>query len=149
MAGARSGLALKMAEATVDALKLGNAEANESLAFLAAPNSERGVALNVRPALASPSSAPPAPASDSAVASRVMQHTEQTRFVNGKSFFQNGSHWIDAQAQKMPNAQRVRVQFNSREYYELAATVAEARPWLAIGQNVQFIHKGKLYEVYE
>ena len=69
--------------------------------------------------------------------------------MNGKNFFQNGSRWIDSAAQKMTNVQPVRVQFNSEEYFALASNRPEVRPWLALGQNVQFVLKGTLYEVYD
>jgi len=52
-------------------------------------------------------------------------------------------------AQKTPNAKRVRVQFNSAEYFALAAKEPESLPWLALGQNVQFVLKGTIYEIYE
>ncbi|MBI3191154.1 MAG: hypothetical protein HYZ36_00690, partial [Pedosphaera parvula] len=50
---------------------------------------------------------------------------------------------------KMTNAPRVRIQFNSAEYFALAAKQPEARPWLALGQNVQFVLHKTVYEIYE
>jgi hypothetical protein len=43
----------------------------------------------------------------------------------------------------------VRLQFNSKEYFAFAATNAAARPWLALGNNVQFVIKDTVYEIYE
>jgi hypothetical protein len=74
---------------------------------------------------------------------------QQARFVNGRNFFQNGSQWIDAQIQKMPQAKRVRIQFNSAEYYGLLARQPQTQFWLALGQNVHFALGDTIYEIYE
>ena len=139
VSGARSGLALKSAEAPADALALGNVEAGRSLAFTApaAP-----------PTLGGRGGVLGAPMQADTV-TRVAHYTQQAQFVNGRNFFQNGTQWIDALAQKMTNAPRVRIQFNSAEYFALAAKQPEARPWLALGQNVQFVLNKTVYEIYE
>jgi hypothetical protein len=81
---------------------------------------------------------------------RVAQYTQQTRFVNGKNFFQNqDQQWVDSDVQNLANAKRVRVQFDSEEYFALAAREPHALPWLALGRNVQFALDGTVYEVYE
>lgn len=80
---------------------------------------------------------------------RLEQSSEQTKFVSGKNFFQNGEQWIDAAVQKMPNAKRVRIQFNSSEYYAFIAKNSKAQAWLSLGANVQFALGGTIYEIYE
>ena len=80
---------------------------------------------------------------------RVSQYTQQQRFVNGRSFFQNGNQWIDTEVQKFQNAKRQRLQFNSPEYFAFAAKNSKALPWLALGRNVQFVLENTLYEIYE
>jgi hypothetical protein len=80
---------------------------------------------------------------------RVVQYAQQAQYVNGKNFFQNGNQWIDAAVQKATQAKKVRIQFNSPEYFRLAARESKALPWLALGQNVQFVLNGTVYEVYE
>src|SRR5438128_7158843 len=82
----------------------------------------------------------------------MMQFTEssqQNRFVGGVSFYQNGNKWIDAAVQKSTEAQRQRIQFNTQEYFDLAAKVPQVRPWLALGRNVQFVWNKTVYEIYE
>jgi hypothetical protein len=69
-----------------------------------------------------------APAETPATA-RLSQYTQQSRFVNGRAFFQNGKQWIDSTAQN--TAKRQRVQFNSEEYFNLLTKHPEAGPWLA------------------
>jgi hypothetical protein len=82
-------------------------------------------------------------------ATRLAQYTQQARFVSGRSFYQNGNQWIDASVQKLKDAKRVRVQFNSKDYFELAEKKPQVLPWLALGQNVQFALNGTVYEVYD
>ena len=143
VAGARYGLALKSADSAADALAAGNLEANRAFAFSAPgiPGSVDTPTLAGRPSLgqlAAPS-----------VVSRVAGYTQQSRFVNGRHFFQNGGQWIDSAAQKMTNAPRVRIQFNSIEYFALATRQSDALPWLALGQNLQFVLDGRVYEIFE
>ena len=83
----------------------------------------------------------------SPAAARVSQYTQQSRFVNGRAFFQNGNQWIDSNAQN--TAKRQRVQFNSEEYFNLLTKHPEAGPWLALGQNVVLTLDDTVYEIAE
>ena len=74
---------------------------------------------------------------------------QNSQFVNGRNFYNNGSQWVDSQVQQTQTARRVRMQFNSKEYFAFAATNAAARPWLALGNNVQFVLKDTVYEIYD
>ena len=87
-----------------------------------------------------------APAETPATA-RLSQYTQQSRFVNGRAFFQNGNQWIDSNAQN--TAKRQRVQFNSEEYFNLLTKHPEAGPWLALGQNVVLTLDDTVYEIAE
>ena len=132
----RSELAFKSANAPANAISAGGAEA------------QRGFA-----AAAPQSSAPSGPAGGvvtgrSAVAERVAQYTQQTQFAGGRSFYQNGNQWIDGSVQKLRNPKRVRIQFSSKEYFDLVAKKPETLPWLALGQNVQFALNDTIYEVF-
>ncbi len=88
-----------------------------------------------------------APAATPATA-RLSQYTQQSRFVNGRAFFQNGNQWIDSNAQNN-TAKRQRVQFNSEEYFNLLTKHPEAGPWLALGQNVVLALDDTVYEIAE
>jgi hypothetical protein len=83
------------------------------------------------------------------VAKQLDDVEQNTRVVRGKSFFQNGAQWVDADAQKAKNAKAVRVQFASDEYFKLLSSNADAAQWLALGRNVQFALGDTLYEVFE
>ncbi len=80
-------------------------------------------------------------------AARLSQYTQQSRFVNGRAFFQNGNQWIDSNAQN--TTKRQRIQFNSEEYFNLLSKHPEAGPWLALGQNVVLKLDDTVYEIAE
>jgi len=142
VAGARYGLALKSANQTSEALVLSNQEGERALLAMPAISGPHTSANN----LGSGQRETPAPLR------LMMQFTEpsqQSRFVGGVSFYQNGNQWIDAAVQKSTEAMRQRIQFNSQEYFDLAAKVPQVRPWLALGRNVQFVWNKTVYETYE
>jgi Ca-activated chloride channel family protein len=131
VAGARYGLALKAANAPASAAVNGAVESRRALGLSAA------------------SGGAPAASPTDRSRERLVQYSQQAQFVAGKSFFQNDKQWIDSDVQKHPKAKRVRIQFGSVEYFELVAKNAKALPWLALGQNVQFILDDTFYDIYE
>ncbi len=84
-----------------------------------------------------------------AAVTEVVELTQQSRFVNGRTFFFNSDRWIDSRVQTLPRAKRVRLQFNSADYFNLIATQPVVRPWLALGPRVQFVLRDVVYEVAE
>jgi Ca-activated chloride channel family protein len=86
----------------------------------------------------------PAAPSESA---KVAQYTQQSKFVNGRAFFQNGKQWIDSNAQN--TTKRQRVQFNSSEYFDLLKKHPESAPWMALGPNVLLALDDTVYEIGE
>ena len=138
-ARSRSELALKSANAPADAVTLGN---NESLNGLGG-GAVVGATSVPRVYVAG------SPVAARSEAERLAEYTQQTQFVGGRSFYQNGNQWIDAAIQKLKDPKRIRVQLNSKEYFDLVARKSEARPWLALGQNVQFVLNGTVYEIYD
>jgi hypothetical protein len=79
---------------------------------------------------------------------RLVQYAQQTQFVAGKNFFQNNKQWIDSEVQKYPNAKHVRIQFGSPEYFDLLAKNPKALPWVALGQDLQFVLDNTVYEIF-
>jgi Ca-activated chloride channel homolog len=128
LAGARYGYELKNATAPALATASGAVEANRALDIGGLP---RTAAL-----------------SDNSKV-RLAQYSQQGQFIAGKNFFQNDKQWVDAAAQKFQSAKRQRIQFNSTEYFAFAAKNSKALPYLALGQNVQFVLDDTLYEIYE
>ena len=132
LAGARYGNSLKMANGSFAATAAA-ADANLSV----------GVTGPVPPASVS------APAAEPNLRLAQYSNQGQGRFVAGRNFFQNGNQWVDALVQKQPNAKRVSIRFDSDDYFALAAREPQVLPWLALGQNVQFVWKGTIYEIHE
>jgi Ca-activated chloride channel homolog len=136
LAGARYGLLLKTADVSAAAAVSSATEANRALGF-AGGSSVGGVAA-----------VPPSSPNNSKA--RLANYSQQGQLIAGKNFFQNSSNqWVDSLAQQNQNAKRQRIQFNSTEYFEFAAAHPKALPWLALGQNVQFVLDGMLYDIYE
>jgi Ca-activated chloride channel family protein len=144
LADSRYGMVLRTASAPAAANAAAAVEASRALGFAGGfggggGGGQGGYVMPVQTA---------APSSDSR--ERVVQYTQQTKFVNGRNFFENNENqWVDSGVQSMPNARRVRVRFNSAEYFSLAAKQPAARPWLAMGRSVQFVLDGAVYEIYE
>jgi len=129
VAGARFGNALKSADNLAEPSLSGTLEASRALGVATPPPGA-------------------APSADAKV--RLVQYSQQGQLVAGKNFFQNANNqWVDSSVQKHQNAKKQRIQFNSTEYFEFAAKNPRALPWLALGQNVQFIMDGTLYDIYE
>ncbi len=97
-----------------------------------AAESSRGLGLTAAPAAL-------------AEAKRIAQYTQQSKFVSGRNFFQNGNQWVDSSAQNI--SKRERVQFNSDAYFALLRKHPEAAPWLALGQNLLLALDDTVYEI--
>jgi Ca-activated chloride channel family protein len=138
VAGARYGDVLKQAAAPSLAAENGSLEASRALGV------DARYQFSGRGGGATPATT--APSSDSK--ERLVQFSEQGRFVRGKNFYQNNSQWVDADAQKFQNAKRQRIEFNSSEYFDFAAKEKRALPYLALGDNVQFVLDETVYEIY-
>ncbi len=120
----------------------GVANARSQNAFKFAEQAPASIAAGASESMRGYEAAAPAERADSA---RVAQYTQQSKFVNGRAFFQNGRQWVDTTAQNLTKRQRV--QFNSEDYYALLQKHPEAAPWLALGQNVQVALGDTVYEV--
>jgi Ca-activated chloride channel family protein len=144
VANSQYGMNFKGAEvataAIADNISLGTRQAGGgTLSYSLQFNNSASLTTNVMPAAG--------PAQGNILA-QVNQSAQQTRFINGKNFFQNGSQWTDTEVQNAAKAQHIRIQFNSKEYFALARTNKQALPWLAQGNNVQFVLGGQIYEIY-
>lgn len=131
---ARSEQALKAANAPAAAVSAGNYEGQRSLgAPVPQTQSARGAAV-------------PTPTTGAA---QIAEYTQQSQFAGGRSFYQNGSHWIDSRIQSLKSPKQVRIQLASAEYFDLLRREPQVRPWLALGSNLQFVLRDAVYEIYE
>jgi Ca-activated chloride channel family protein len=88
----------------------------------------------------------------SAAGARTVQaamQNQQTRYINGRTFYQNGAQWVDALAQTQQQARKVQVKFNSDEYFALLRKHKDAAQWLSVGRNVQVVMDDTLYEIVD
>ena len=86
-----------------------------------------------------------APPAERERSERIGRYTQQSKFVNGRAFYQNGKQWIDSTAQRLTKRQQVR--FNTEEYFDLLKNHPDAAAWLALGSNVQVALGDTVYEV--
>ena len=121
---------------------VGGAQATEALRSadqLEAPAVARGLTLRGQ-------------VGEAAAGGQLVEHTlqaQQTRVVRGRTFYQNGAQWVDAQVQSRPDAQRVQVKFGSDEYFDLLTKHPDAAPWLSLGVNVQLVLDETVYDIVE
>ena len=83
------------------------------------------------------------------IARKATDVEQAARVVNGKSFTQNGNQWNDTSLQAVQDAKRNRVQFASKEYFDLLNDKPASAQWLALGNNVTFALDREIYEIYE
>lgn len=137
VAGARYGQMLRSAEAPASVMRYGLEE------------SERALGLASQAPGSTPAPVTALPPQQESSRKRLVQYSENTRFVAGKNFFQNGDKWIDSEAQKQNGAKRISLTFGSPEYFDLVSKHPEVSPWLAVGSNLEFVFNGVIYEIHE
>ena len=113
-----------------------------ALKFATQPSA--AVAGNTSEMIAGVTTAAPAEKEES---QRLTRYTQQSRFVNGRAFFQNGNQWVDANAQNLTRQTRIR--FNSEEYFDLLKKHPETAQWLALGRNMLLAVGDMVYEIFE
>jgi Ca-activated chloride channel family protein len=72
----------------------------------------------------------------------------QIRNVGGRAFYQNSIKWIDVYSVKN-TTKRSEIVFNSNEYYDLLKKEPSISQFYALGRNVEFEFKGKVYNIHE
>jgi len=107
-------------------------------------NGAAAVATPVSPSVALPSPTRPAQNAEQLTPSQIAQ---QTQTVGGKTFYQNGAQWIDADLQKHASARRVKISFGSSDYFALIQRSPAVAKWTALGTEVQFVFEGVIYEI--
>lgn len=149
-ASARYGMALKSATTADGAIAKGNLELQRAQVMAPPATPMLGGAGAGMAGLAGGRRPQAGPGSIAApVSAQPASRAQQSQFVGGRTFYQNGNQWIDAGVQKLTAAKHVRIQFDSPEYFALVAKEPKVLPWLALGQNVQFALGDKVYEIYE
>ena len=147
----RGNLSLKSADAPAVALEKARAEnLGGVIAGNAAPSDASTASTVASGGSFSVKSSPRLRGTAGDVQTKLGNVEQESRWVNGKCFTQNGANWSDTDVQSVKqDAKRNRVQFASKEYFDLLTSKPEAAQWLALGRNVQFTIGTELYDVYE
>src|SRR5450432_521771 len=120
VANARSQNYFKYADQAGVSISAGAAEASRGLTIAAAPAARPGT-------------------------DRIASYTQQSKYVHGRTFFQNGKQWVDSNTQNV--SKRQRVQFNSEDYFALLRKHPEAAAWMALGRNVLLALDDTVYDI--
>ena len=78
-----------------------------------------------------------------------MNLTQQVRNIQGRAVYQSGKFWIDSGLQNQSVKNKKRIQFNSKEYFQLLKDKPDTSQFLSLGQNVRFYYENTFYEIYE
>jgi len=140
VATARAQNMMKHAMVATDALEKSNAEFARGMGV---PSTVLAGSM----VMSSATAASPAPAADAN--SRVVQYTQNGKYVNGRSFYRNGNQWVDSNVSKQNSDKSVRLKFGSPEYFDFAAKHPETRAYLALGQNVRLVVAGTVYDIFD
>jgi len=73
----------------------------------------------------------------------------QTKNLQGRAIYQAGGFWVDSKIQTLKKPQIQRIQFASPEYFALLEKEPESAQFMALGKNVRFVLKERVYEIFE
>jgi Ca-activated chloride channel family protein len=77
----------------------------------------------------------------------LLRNTNQSQFVANKSFINQQGVWIDAEYSEKAQVPEVSVKFGSDEYFRLVARETGIAQFLALGEKVVVVWKGKVYRI--
>ena len=80
---------------------------------------------------------------------KIRNISEQVINIKHRPFYSNNDVWVDSKLSKMDKLNAQRIEFNTPEYFALLSKDNEVASYLALGRNVQFLHEGVVYEIYE
>ncbi len=75
--------------------------------------------------------------------------SETVCLVRGHRFVQRGQQWVDEAVVNMPQARRIRVRFDTPEFFQLLLKQPELLPNIIGIRNVQLAVGDTIYEIYE
>jgi len=75
--------------------------------------------------------------------------TQQIKNVQGRAFYQNNNLWIDSKVDDAKNKKINKIQFSSREYFDLLNKYPKTAEILSLSRNIKFIFNNEVYEIFE
>jgi Ca-activated chloride channel homolog len=77
----------------------------------------------------------------------LTRNSAQNQFVGSKNFFNQGNTWVDAEFVPGRSMPETVVKFGSEEYFALAFRESGLAQYLALGEEVTIVWKGRVYKV--
>lgn len=77
----------------------------------------------------------------------VLRNTAQNQFVANKNFTNQSNVWVDSDYQADARLPEVTIKFASDEYFRLIATERGIAQYLALGEQVVLVWRGRVYRV--
>lgn len=77
----------------------------------------------------------------------IVRNSSTNQFVGNKNFINQDGVWIDADAERLKNAQEVRIKFGSSEYFELIGRHRQLGQYLSLGEQVVVEWLGAIYRI--
>ena len=76
-----------------------------------------------------------------------VQNTITNQFVGVKNFINQSGNWVDAEFTADAKLPEVKIKFAGDEYFDLIKREPELAQYLALGENVTVVWKGKVYRI--
>jgi Ca-activated chloride channel family protein len=77
----------------------------------------------------------------------LIQNTSTNQFVANKNFFNQSSVWVDSEFRQEAKLPETNVKFASDEYFDLIAKERALAQYLALGEQVVVVWKGRVYRI--
>jgi hypothetical protein len=77
----------------------------------------------------------------------LVRNTATNQFVGGKNFYRQANNWVDADFKPEAKLPEVNVKFASEEYFALANREKGIAQYLAIGEEVVFVWRNRVYRI--
>ena len=77
----------------------------------------------------------------------IIRNTTQNQFVANKNFINQSGVWFDSEYRETSRLPEVSIRFASDEYFKLVESDREVVQYLALGEQVVFLWKGKVYRI--
>jgi Ca-activated chloride channel family protein len=77
----------------------------------------------------------------------LVRNSVNNQFVANKNFINQNGVWLDSEYSEAARLPEISIKFASDEYFRLIQTNRELAPYLALGQQVVIVWKGKLYRI--
>ena len=77
----------------------------------------------------------------------IVRNSVNNQFVANKNFTNENGIWVDTEFSDSSKLSEVSIQFASDEYFRLVEANRELTPYLALGDRVVVVWKGKVYRI--